>query len=121
MPGDRVAELHLDNWRANRGAVYPWRMLEVTRSELKFLANQVSELKVKAFYGITLHHALTKRLGFTVREISPGFRRWLTQLFLTGLLISYHPKGELRLEEGTTSLKVKEVWLSSAELLRHYS
>lgn len=118
---DRVAELHLDNWRANREADYPWHVLGVMRSELKFLANEVSKLKVKALYGTTLHHAGAKRLGFTVRDISPLFRRWLVRLFLTGLLVSYHPKREQRLEKGRTPLEVKEVWISSAELLHRYS
>lgn len=122
--GQRVAEIHLDNHLVSHTALDIWRLIEKTRAELHFLAGQMraGEIKgdIKAVRGVTVHHVGAKRLGFLSRELPPGAFSRLVRMFLKGLLVTYHPLGKKRLNEGRAPLEVREIWMSSQELVRRF-
>jgi len=122
-PGEQVAEFHLDNQKINQEALHHWHVLDRISSDLCFLAESMRTERIqeiKAFYGQTIHHVGAERLGFLVREVPPGIYKRLSFLFQTALLVVYHPLGKLRLKKGKAPLEMKEVWISSKELLRRY-
>ena len=122
--GQRVAEIHLDNHLVSHTALPMWELIEKTRSELHFLAEQMraGEIKgdIKAVRGVTVHHVAARRLGFLSRELPPGAFSRLVRMFLKGLLVTYHPLGKKRLSNGRNPLEVREIWMSSQELVRRY-
>lgn len=123
-PGERMAEIHLDNHLLSRGTISIWTVIEKMRSDLRFLAEQMRSGKIKddfkAIHAVTVHHVPASRVGFLSRELPEGAFTRLTQMFLKGLLVTYHPLGKKRLSEGRTPLEVREIWMSSQELVRRY-
>ena len=122
--GQRVAEIHLDNHLVSHTALPMWELLGKTRSDLRFLAEQMMSGKIKddfkAIHAVTVHHVAASRVGFLSRELPEGAFTRLTQMFLKGLLVTYHPLRKKRLSEGRTPLEAREIWMSSQELVRRY-
>ncbi|WP_069805919.1 MFS transporter [Thermogemmatispora onikobensis] len=124
--GDRLVELHFANRRLRDAALRssPWELLRLMRADLRALAAWLQTpacAEVRAVYGVTLLGQAAPRLGFSVRERARNLWSRADRIFMTGLLLLYHPQGRARLARGTTYGRYpKEVWMSRAELLRRY-
>jgi MFS family permease len=124
--GARILELHFNNQALSAAALQqtPWRLLQMMGADLRALATwlQAPELAdVQAIYGVTLLSRAAPRLGFTVRARPRSLGTWADKIFMTGLLLLYHPRGQERLLQGTTyGSSPCEAWMSRQELLRRY-
>ncbi len=126
-PGDRVAELHLQNADL-RDAIAKhgqWRVLLMLRDDLAALAQWSRSpdfpAGVKAVWGLSMLGRAAPRLGFSVRERPHTVHAWFDRFFLLGLLALYNRSGRSRLERGTTYSRYPvEVWMSRGELERRY-
>ncbi|MBX5449230.1 MFS transporter [Thermogemmatispora sp.] len=124
--GDLLLELHFVNRRIRDAALQrsPWELLRMMRTDLQAVAAWLQTpacAQVRAIYGVTLLSQAAPRLGFTVRERPRNLWSRADRMFMTGLLLLYHPQGQARLARGTTYGRYpQEVWMSRAELLRRY-
>ncbi|WP_052891029.1 MFS transporter [Thermogemmatispora carboxidivorans] len=124
--GDRLVELHFANRRLRDAALQssPWELLRLMRADLRALAAWLQTpacVEVRAVYGVTLLGQAAPRLGFSLRERPRNLWGRADRIFMTGLLLLYHPQGRARLARGTTYGRYpKEVWMSRVELLRRY-
>jgi MFS family permease len=125
--GDRLLELHFAN-RSLRDAALrqtPWQLLQMMSEDLRALAawlQTAANADVRAIYGVTLLSRAAPRLGFTVRPRPRTLWTRADQIFMTGLLILYHPRGRERLLQGKTyGSPPCEVWMSRASLLARYA
>ncbi len=130
-PGERIAELHLDN-RAIRRLRQPGdtdhrharafgRAMIHSLRELAVLAQTHPRYsQVPAFFGTSLFYDRAAILGFETREIEwRGWRRALGW-YLRGLLGRMHPGGKGRLRAAPRRRQVGIVWMSRARLLERY-
>lgn len=131
-PGDLVIEVHLSNaWvvhrikATNSPAEAIWELTSAFSDDLKYLAQQLVEGKfspeIKAIHGVTLLHAVARRVGFTVLELPDSLWKRLTWFYLSGLMQTYNLRGAERLAAGAKPLVVKEMWMSRLKLLEKYS
>ncbi|MBX5455269.1 MAG: MFS transporter [Thermogemmatispora sp.] len=124
--GDRLMELHFANRRLRDAALRssPWELLRMMRADLRALAAWLQTpacAEVRAVYGVTLLGQAAPRLGFSLRERPRNLWSRADRIFMTGLLLLYHPQGRARLARGTTYGRYPtEVWMSRSELLRRY-
>jgi len=131
-PGDLVIEVHLNNaWfvhrrkATNSPAEAIWELVSAFSDDLRYLAQQLVEGKfspeIKAIHGVTLLHAASRRVGFTVLELPDSSWKRLAWFYLIGLMQTYNWQGAKRLAVGTKPLVVKEMWMSRLKLLEKYS
>ncbi|WP_376794243.1 MFS transporter [Thermogemmatispora sp.] len=124
--GDQLLELHFANRRLRDAALQcsPWELLRMMRADLGALAAWLQTpagAEVRAIYGVTLLSQAAPRLGFSLRARPRDLWSRADRIFMTGLLLLYHPQGQARLTRGTTYGRYpQEVWMSRAELVRRY-
>ncbi|MBI2957442.1 MAG: hypothetical protein HYY32_01235 [Chloroflexi bacterium] len=122
--GQRLAEIHLDNQRLSTGQGDIFDVTRQAKADLRLLVRRMesdsASRQIKAVHGVTVHHKAAARLGFSPRDLHSRPLSWLTNLFLRGLLVRYHPRGRLRLQEGRNKLEAKEIWMSAGEMVRRY-
>lgn len=133
-PGDKIAELHLDNNRvaslyakAGPSATESTVALGVARLVARGLMATAAALQrgrldpeIKALFGRSFFHKGAERLGFEVFEIPSRIMRWFLMFFERWLMVMYHPQGLRRLFHGRAGLSPREVWLSRSRLLELY-
>lgn len=131
LPGDRIAELHLDNGTlaarlstdAARGRATAWTWL-ATRWVAEDLATLATSGRlapqVKALRGVSLLARGSRRLGFEVRELPRSRWNSLVRFFMLGLLTIYHPNGRRRLRQAERDAHPAEVWLGRRTLEDRY-
>ena len=128
--GDRIIELHLNNaWfkkmrKLNLKASSSLReSLHCATQDLSFLAEQIGSGmfdKVTALHGITPQHALARRLGFQVKEMPDTLWKKCAEFYVAGLMQIYFLGTAERFKIAGKPVKLKEIWLSRAALLRRY-
>jgi MFS family permease len=127
--GDRIGTLHLNNPAVSRVAAEgsALRLLPMLAGDLAALARWLASDaapgggELRAIHGVTLLARGAARLGFTLRERPRTLYTRLDGFFMTGLLALYNPAGLDRLRRGTTyGREPVEMWMSRAELARHY-
>ena len=128
--GDRIIELHLNNaWfkkmrKLDLKASSSLReSLHCATQDLSFLAEQIGSGrfdKVTALHGITPQHALARRLGFQVDELPNTLWKKGAEFYIAGLMQIYFLGTTERFKIAGKPVKLKEVWLSRAALLRRY-
>ena len=128
-PGDRLADVHLDNRRATAAWSAGWHVafglgIGDLRAYAARLASERAEDRPVALRSGGLLLAAAVRLGF---EIGPGRKgrlaRWIGALedwYLTGVLVRWNPRGRDRLRRGRQRLRAREAWLSTRGLLTRY-
>ncbi len=128
--GDRIIELHLNNaWfkkmrKLNLKASGSLReSLHCAKQDLSFLAEQIGGGmfdKVTALHGITPQHAIARRLGFQVEELPNTLWKKGAEFYIAGLMQIYFLGTTERFKITGKPVKLKEIWLSRAALLRRY-
>ena len=128
--GDRIIELHLNNaWFKKRrklnlkASSLPWEALHCFTQDLSFLAEQIASGmfdRVTALHGTTLLHGGARRLGFQVEELPNTLWKKGAEFYIAGLMQIYFLGTTERFKITVKPVKLKEVWLSRAALLRRY-
>jgi hypothetical protein len=126
--GDPVIELHFRNQAFLEVAeerIETWKYMHIIAQNLRALALWMQQPDFpgnpRAIYGMTLLYRGAPRLGFTLYPRPGGIQAWFERFFMTGLLVLYDPRGQLRLLQGTTyGTYPQEVWMSREELLKRY-
>jgi MFS family permease len=125
--GAWITELHFDNRQMSAAArtAGAFQLTRMIAEDMRALAAWASApgpvARSVAVMGITLIGRAAPRLGFTVRERPVTIKTRLDRFFMDGLMAIYNPDGVHRLRRGTTyGAFPMEVWMSRAELLRHY-
>jgi hypothetical protein len=128
-PGDRLADIHLDNRRATAAWAAGWHVafglgVADLRAYAARLGARPEEERPVALRSGGLLLAAAIRLGF---EIGPPRRgRFgpvvdaLEDWYLTGVLVRWNPRGRGRLTRGHQRLRAREAWLSTRGLLARY-
>lgn len=125
-PGDPLWTIHFDNARVRQLANDDWQSagFAAAREDLRAMAVRLPRLpeasRPVALTGVTLLWPLARRVGCEVRERrrTPWVR--LEDWYLRSLLARWSRQGRARLGHGHKSLRSREVWISTAELLRRY-
>jgi hypothetical protein len=122
-----VWTIHFDNARIRQLAARDsWQSAgyAAARDDLRRLAADVAALpepeRPVAFYGVTVVAALTRRVGFEVRDRPRTAWVRLEDWYLRTLLARWSRAGRGRLTRGHGALRTRETWLSTGELLRRY-
>jgi YkoP domain len=124
--GSPLWTVHFDNARLRALAGEGWqtRAYAVADADLHEIAARVSRLPADArpvaLYGVTLLAALTRRVGFELRDRKRTARVRLEDWYLRSLLARWSPAGRSRLRRGHGALRTREAWQSAGELLRRY-
>lgn len=130
-PGDPIADLHfvtdalLGAHAVTRGpvqlAAYLARLAEDSLHVLADFVTQTEAYRdVVAVHGITIIHRGARRLGFTVWDLPPGFRRSFLSLYLRAFLSTMHPETLSRTQQRRELLHVKHVAMSRELLVQRY-
>ncbi|MFS8614525.1 YkoP family protein [Limnochorda sp.] len=130
-PGDPIGDLHfvtdalLGAHAVTRGpvqlATYLARLAEDSLHVLAdFIAQTEPYRQVVAVHGITLIHRGARRLGFTVWDLPPGFKRSFLSFYLRAFLSTMHPGTLSRVRQRRDLLHVKHVAMSRELLLQRY-
>ena len=127
LPGEHVAELHVDNGslvarllgeaRSRRAA--PWSLLGDVANDLSALTGRLDPA-VKALHGVTLLAGAAPRLGFEKRDLHRTAWNDLVRFFMLGLLAIYSPEGRRRLARTREDLYPAEVWMARSTLMARY-
>ncbi|MFB7816762.1 polysaccharide deacetylase family protein [Paenibacillus chitinolyticus] len=131
-PGDKVAELHLDNeWLRQAGsqnssmmklAVQMIRAMDKSMPRLAHrLLTDPTLADLKGVYGISMIHRGTKQFGFTVLPLHNRLWRWSSTLYLRVLLGMLHPGGFGRLQENTARLNPRIIAMSASQMKKRYA
>ncbi|QAV21629.1 hypothetical protein PC41400_04675 [Paenibacillus chitinolyticus] len=131
-PGDKVAELHLDNeWLRQAGsqnssmmklAVQMIRAMDKSMPRLAHrLLTDPTLADLKGVYGISMIHRGTKQFGFTVLPLHNRLWRWSSTLYLRVLLGMLHPGGFGRLQENTARLNPRIIAMSTSQMKKRYA
>ncbi|MFE6794701.1 polysaccharide deacetylase family protein [Paenibacillus chitinolyticus] len=131
-PGDKVAELHLDNeWLRQAGsqsssmmklAVQMIRAMDKSMPRLAHrLLTDPALADLKGVYGISMIHRGTKQFGFTVLPLHNRLWRWSSTLYLRFLLGMLHPGGFGRLQENTARLNPRIIAMSASQMKKRYA
>ena len=124
--GASLLRLHLDNRRLRELATEGWqtRAYAAAAEDLATLAARVigmpGEERPVALTGVTLLAALTRRVGFELRDRPQTPWTGLEDWYLRTLLRRWAPGGAARLARGHGPLRAREAWMSADELLRRY-
>lgn len=130
-PGDPIGDLHfvtdalLGAHALTKGpvqmAVYLARLAGDSLHVLAdFLRQNERYRDVKAIHGITMIYRGAERLGFTVWDMPPGFRRSFLTLYLRAFLSTMHPDTLKRVRQRREMLHVRNVAMSRQLLLERY-
>lgn len=130
--GDRVAELHLDNYTLYQLGLHsrsPVQLATQLIRQTRLLMPEIGKLMltdplyrdVKGLYAITMIHRGSRQLGFTVVDLPNGLFARVTRTYLRLLLYVVHPNGKERLKEKTALLEPKIVAISKNELKLRYT
>lgn len=125
--GDPIAVVHLDN-RVVRamdvGAGWQREAVSRGREELHTLADwtarQPADRRPVAYYAYSILAPFAARVGFEVHEVPMTRWRGVVNWYLRGVMARWSPAGRGRLARGRTDLHAREVWLSTAGLIRRY-
>lgn len=129
LPGELIAELHVDNaalvarlsGEARSCRAAPWFLLRDVAGDLSALAAPGRlDPGVKALHGVTLLAGAGPRLGFEKRGLPRTPWNDLVRFFMLGLLAIYSPKGRRRLARMRQDLYPAEVWMARGTLLARY-
>lgn len=126
-PGDPVGIIHFDNRRLVDLAVGGWLTegYAVARQDLRALASwhasRPGTARPVAYTGVTQLAALTRRVGFELRERRPSLGARIEDWYLRSILVRWSPAGRARLEHGHGDLRAREAWMSGPELVRRFA
>lgn len=131
QPGDRVAELHLDNrmlYSMGRNArtsmhlaIGLIREMGQTMPKIAdFILNDPDYSDVKGLYGVSMINRGPAQFGFTVLDLPKGIFAVLSKWYLRMLMSIVHPQGSHRLHRKSEMLVPKIIVMSRKELLRRY-
>jgi len=130
-PGERIAELHLDN-RAIRALRRPGdtdrRHARAFARAVLFSLRELAKLaqahprysRVPAFYGTSLFYDRAHFAGFEARQIEWRGQQRVLGWYLWGLLGRMHVGGKQRLKEAPRRRQVGIVWMSRRRLLERF-
>ncbi len=148
--GDLICRIHFSNRQLARlaGAAAPvrtWQVIKTLREDLAALSQQMADGSldrngrcVQAVTATTLLFRGARRLGFSIREQPPTWRRELDRAYMLGLLSLYMPErtAHLRrnrdhadtgqadmapLHQGGFAFQVGEMWIDRSALLSRYA
>lgn len=130
-PGDPIADLHfvtdalLGAHALTHGpvqmAVYLARLAGDSLHVLAdFLSREERYEDVKAIHGITMIYRGAGRLGFTVWDLPPGFRKSFLTFYLRAFLSTMHPDALKRIQQRREMLHVRNVAMSRKLLMERY-
>ncbi|MFD7523318.1 polysaccharide deacetylase family protein [Paenibacillus chitinolyticus] len=131
-PGDKVAELHLDNEWLRQAGSQNSSMMKLAVQMIRAMGNSMPRLAhrlltdpaladLKGVYGISMIHRGTKQFGFTVLPLHNRLWRWSSTLYLRVLLGMLHPGGFGRLQENTARLNPRIIAMSTSQMKKRYA
>ncbi|GKS14019.1 hypothetical protein YDYSY3_50190 [Paenibacillus chitinolyticus] len=131
-PGDKVAELHLDNEWLRQAGSQNSSMMKLAVQMIRAMGNSMPRLAhrlltdptladLKGVYGISMIHRGTKQFGFTVLPLHNRLWRWSSTLYLRVLLGMLHPGGFGRLQENTARLNPRIIAMSASQMKKRYA
>lgn len=113
----RLSELGADGWQSRAHAA--------GRADLVALAALLQARDAAqrpiALVGVTMLASLVVRSGFEARDRPQSIWTRLEDWYLRSLLVRWAPGGRSRLRRGHGPIRSREVWLSTAALLRRYA
>ncbi|MFS0836614.1 polysaccharide deacetylase family protein [Paenibacillus sp. 1P03SA] len=131
-PGDKVAELHLDNEWLRQAGAQSSSMMKLAVQMIRAMGHSMPRLAhrlladpaladLKGVYGISMIHRGTKQFGFTVLPLHNRLWRWSSTLYLRILLGMLHPGGFGRLQENKDRLTPRIIAMSAGQMKRRYA
>ncbi|EGL16919.1 hypothetical protein HMPREF9413_0645 [Paenibacillus sp. HGF7] len=131
-PGDKVAELHLDNEWLRRAGSQSSSMMKLAVQMIRAMGHSMPRLAhrlltdpaladLKGVYGISMIHRGTRQFGFTVLPLHNRLWRWSSTLYLRVLLGMLHPGGFGRLQENTARLNPRIIAMSVSQMKKRYA
>lgn len=147
--GDVICRIHFRNHQLVRlaGSAAPmrtWQVINTLRDDLVALSQQMADGSldrnghcVQAVTATTLLFRGARRLGFSIREQPPGWRRELDRAYMLGLLALYLPDRAAHLRhttdhasaghadaapfrQGGHAFQVGQMWIDRTALLSRY-
>ncbi|SEG55483.1 polysaccharide deacetylase family protein [Paenibacillus sp. UNC499MF] len=131
-PGDKVAELHLDNEWLRQAGSQSSSMMKLAVQMIRAMGYSMPRLAhrlltdpaladLKGVYGISMIHRGTKQFGFTVLPLHNRLWRWTSTMYLRILLGMLHPGGFGRLQENKDRLTPRIIAMSVQQMKRRYA